>query len=632
MCLGIVSWAHASVANVRHVCEVGRQRIYRVALVSADSSTPGSVFGAAHAKSGAQTYDTKMSGTLTVTDASCEPTGTLQLWNVVQPNLTLNATENGPLFAAILDHDLARPYAVRFDASGRTVSVAHDPAAGEFGIAFVRRLVSAMEVVVPPNASLVTTSWHIDEPDVAGERTSSYEIHPWIEDRLGAATIALHRSTGVEILPQDEGRFVRHSQTNGVGDDDIAWRADGELQSLTHSYAETTRVSARVVSRVQEVLQVDRMLAPRIDSGLDASVNAYARTLLGSSNAAPLHVADTERAVDLRGFSNTLGKETAATLAQALDRAPKRTTTREQTALSNKLAALFYVRPESIDTFLALASRSGSEDTAFLAIFQALGHVGTPRAQLATLALLNARVDDESIAPSIVVSLGLEESPIPQIDPVLERLSERTSLTGRAAELAVGTIAHSVARSDPKREQRLIARIEGRLRSARLANRRRLELLALGNASDPSSYDAIVACVRDPDLTVRAGAAIALRHQRSSAADDTLRAMLSDERSTVRIAAASAFSERIPGDESYSRLQSIARTDPNGSVRTAATDAVWKARAMHSDARAFVAQVESTDRDASVRKSAQAELTSDESQDDDTDLRAPMDAVLAASQ
>jgi hypothetical protein len=362
---------------------------------------------------------------LTVTDASCEPAGTLQLWNVVEPNLTLNATENGPLFAAILDHDLARPYAVRLDASGRAISVAHDPAAGEFGIAFMRRLVSAMEVVVPPTASLATMSWRIDEPDVAGERTSSYEVRPWIDDRLGKATIALHRTTGVEILPPDEGRFVHHSQTNGVGDDDIVWRADGELQSLTHSYAETTRVSARVVSRVQEVLQVDRILAPLIDASLDASVKAYARTLLGSSNAAPLHVADTERAVDLRGFSNTLGKDTGATLARTLDRAPKRTTTREQTALSNKLAALFYVRPESIGSFLARALRSRSEDTAFLAILQALGHVGTPRAQLATIALLHARVDDESIAPSIVVNLGLEESPIPQIDPGVRDRAER---------------------------------------------------------------------------------------------------------------------------------------------------------------------------------------------------------------
>ena len=623
-------WSRAAVADVRHACEVGRQRIYRVAFVTNDSSTPGAALGPRQANEAARAYKMRMSGTLAATDVACGPSETVQLWNVLQPQLTLDATENGPLFSAILQNDLVRPYAVRFDGSGRVLSVAYDPAAGEFGAGFMRRLISSMEVVVPNAPARASTSWHEREPDVAGERSSTYALRPWIEHRLDAATLALHRTTGVIIVPPDQGRFIRHVQTNGVGDDDVRWLASGELQSLAHSYAETTRVNARVVRRAQELIQVDRILAPRIDSRLDSSVDSYATNLLASANAAPLHVEATQREVDLQGFTTTLGKETAASLMRSLERIARSTTVRERATITTKLAALFYVQPASIDDFVALARRAPAESPQFLTVTEALSKVGTAQSQGAALSLLLGRENDQNAASEIVAILGLYERPIAKIDAVLEHFSDRSSESGRGAELALGTIARSVEKTDPERACRLVARIEHRLAIARVADRRHLELMALGNAGDVASVDLVERYVEDPDFTVRAAAAMALRHQSSSIADDTLRDMLSDARAGVRIAAASAFAERVPGDAAYSRLESLARSDPDSTVRSVATDAVWKTHGTRSDARDFVAEVAQNDREESVRAVARTDMASDETDDDDAD-RAPMDFLLSAA-
>jgi hypothetical protein len=616
----------ASTARLHHACEVGRQLIYRIVYVSDDAASPGAVFGSQQGKATLQQYHMRLTGALAVTTSACDPGGTTQLWNVVAPDIELSSAIAPTLFEAMLHRDLSRPYVVRTDGTGRVVKLAHDPAAGTLGTTLMRRIVAEMEVVAPRAPALTAQAWQVEEPDVAGTRTSTYHLQPWIANRLGTATLEFHRTSGVDVRPRDDGRVVRHPTIQGVAVDQGRWRLDGSLDWLDTSYTERTTIGGNLVARSQIAFEAQRIAAPRLHPERLAAIDTYGSRALASSDAAPLHVTESERAVDQRGFSATLGADSAATLARALAAAPPGADARARAPLADKLAALFYLQPKTIAAFMPTALGAAPDSTAFRVIVQSLERADSAPAQRALLALLDARAADGAAGPAVAAGIGLLAQPISAVDAVLARAAAGgTRVTAQTAELALGSVASAVAVADPGRAERLVAHIRGRLAAARSAEDVQLELLALGNAGDPATLQTIERYARDANADVRAGAAVALRHQPASEADETLGRLLGDRESVVRLSAASAFVARNPSHAAYLQLQGSARGDSNATVRASAVEAVWKARAAYPDAPAFVREVAATDTDSGVRNTARSALASI---DRDEDLAAPIDVLL----
>jgi hypothetical protein len=617
---------HASTARVYHACEVGLQTIYRIGYVSRDTSSPGAVFGSEQGDASTQDSHLVLTGVLTATDAACDAGGATAILNVVQPNVRIDGSATPGLFAAILTNDLNHPYVVRTDASGRVVAFAHDPASGELGTSLMHRIVAQMEIVASERPTLDARSWSVDEPDIAGSRRSSYTMQPWVNDPFGGGTLSFHRTSGVFVDPPNDGRVIRHATVHGVGDDTGRYGLDGKLASLQASYVEESLIGSNIVARSQIVVDVSRLGSPSLSPDRLEPIAAYATKLLATRNVAPLHIEQSEDAADRTGFASLLGKDTATTLGRALAAAPKKTDARTRSALADKFAGLFYAHPATLATFYPRMLAAGDESTTFGVLVPALEHADTPQAQRTLIRLFQARAHDKA-GPGLAAGLGLLERPIPEVDAQLRRCADGSSdQTARAAELGLGTIAWTVSPADPVRSRTLAQQIAARLRAARKPDLAQLELLALGNTRDAAQLGAIEPFATASDEGVRAATAVALRHQPSSSADETLVTLLHDRSAVVRLSAASAFQSRNPGPTAYLALEAAARNDTNETVRSDAILAVWKAREEHPDAVAFVRDVANGDPDSGVRKSAQAALDADTG--GDPELESPIESVL----
>lgn len=617
---------HASTARVRHACEIGRQTIYRIGYVSRDTSSPGAIFGSTQGDASTQDSHLVLTGVLTATDAACDAGGTTAILNVVQPNVHIDGSATPSLFSTILSNDLKYPFVVRTDPSGRVVAFAHDPAAGELGTSLVHRIAAQMEIVAPSAPSLGAQTWSVDEPDVAGSRRSTYAMQPWVGDPFGEGTLSFHRTSGVFVDPPNDGRVIRHATVHGVGDDTGRYGVDGKLVSIETSYAEQSLLGENVVARSQIVFNALRLGSPRLHAERFGPIAAYATKLLATRNVAPLHVEESEDAADRTAFASLLGKDDVTTLARALVAAPSKVDARTRSALADKFAGLFYLRPAALAAFYPQMIASNDDSTTFGVLIPALEHADTVAAQRMLVRLFEARAHDDA-GPELAAGLGLLERPIPQVQAALEASANGSrDATARAAELGLGTIAWTLSATDPTRSHALAQRIAAHLRAARTADSIGLELLALGNTRDPAELGAIVPFATSRSESVRASTAVALRHQSSSAADDALVALLHDRSSLVRLSAATAFQSRNPGPTAYLSLEAAARNDQNQSVRTDALLAVWKAREEHPEAVAFVRDIASGDPDSGVRKSAQAALDADRG--GDPELQAPIESVF----
>jgi hypothetical protein len=618
---------HASTARVYHACEVGRQTIYRIGYVSRDTSSPGAVFGNAQGDASTQDSHLVLAGVLTATDAACDSGGTTAILNIVQPSVRIDGSATPSLFQTILANDLRYPYVVRTDASGRVVAFAHDPAAGQLGTSLMHRIVAQMEIVAPPSPTLSAQSWSVDEPDIAGSRRSTYAMQPWVSDPFGDGTLWFHRSSGVFVDPPNDGRVIRHATVHGVGDDTGRYGVDGRLASLETSYVEQSLVGENIVARSQIVFDALRLGSPRLRRERLGPIATYATKLLATRDVSPLHVEESEDAADRAGFASLLGKDTSATLARALGAAPKKTDARSRATLADKFAGLFYAHPQTIATFYPQMLAADDRSTTFGVLIPALQHADTTPAQRTLVRVFEARAHDEA-GPGLAAGLGLLERPIPDVETALERSANGSSdQTARAAELALGTVAWTLSSTSPARGHALAQRIAQRLHDARDTDSIGLELLALGNTRDAAELGAIAPFASARDESVRASAAVALRHQPSSGADDALVTLLRDRSALVRLSAASAFQSRNPGPTAYLALEAAAHNDKNETVRTDAVLALWKAREEHPEAVAFVRDVASSDLDSGVRKSAQAALDADGT-GSDPDLQSPIEGVF----
>jgi hypothetical protein len=586
------------------------------------------MYGSQRGARSEQDFYLRLSGVLTVTTAACEPGGSLQLWNVVQPSLKLDSTQASPFLQEALASDLAHPYGVRVNASGRVVRFATDSAAGDIGTNFMRRIVATLQVVRPVSNDPLQTSWTVDEPDLSGPRTSTYEIGPWLTDPLGHPAIDVHRSYAVYSKPARQMRVIRHLTITGIADDHATFRADGNLQSIDHSYTETSKMGDRVMGRIQQMVRVDLLATPRLKRNRYAAIAAYANQVLSSSTAVALDQQPSEAKTERAGFSHILGKDTAATISRMIASTPSHASAIKRGAVSDKLSSLLYIHPDLVPHFVAMATHASPDSTPYAVVIQALGRIGTPAAQAGLITLLDARASEGQAGGNVAVVLGLVEKPIAADDAALEHAADSGAAeTQNTSELALGTIAGSVALTDPARSERLADRIRKRLASAHTSAERDLELLALGNVGDPQSLDTIAAYAHAKSIEDRADAATALAHEDSSQADEVLRDLLGDSASTVRMAAAEAFDQRNPGDEAYPKLEMRALNDPDPSVRSASIKAVLHQRSSHPDALALAQAVARDDRDKNVRSAAQSLLDAEQSGDDPNTV-APMDAVL----
>ncbi len=604
--IGTGGWMRASSTRVGHACELGNQRTYRLAYVAADAVSPTSAFGAQRhdARSDSQ-VDTQIGANLIITTAACDAAGSSEVWNITQPSIRLGGTRSDDLYRTMLARDLAHPYVVRVAPDGAVRSVGRDAAAGNLGLTLVRRIAGTMQVVAPPVPSLFAQTWRVAEPCPCGDRTSDYALEPWVADPLGTPSLGFHRTAGTVVQTPGATRFDAASTFRESSIDSGDYGLDGYLESLESSDADQTQTQSNVVARNRIIIRVKRTSQTAVAAASVPALARYAELVL--AQAQPLYVAADPKGVRQRALVSMLGNNTSQSLANALRPLRGLDASHVPGSLVSAFAALFALHPETIAQFESRLDTGRADPAAFVAVMQGLARAQTQASQVALCRALLRHASDEA-GDEIATTLGFLRDPSLQTVRSLEDVVGDNGAAAQSAELALGSIAYTVADTNPSLAQRIALRAAARYSATASEADKRIELLAMGNAGNPADLAVVMGAIHQPDRDVRTAATLALRRQSSSDADDALRTLLRDRDTGVRLSAASAFAQREPGPASYLALTSVAQRDASPTVRSRALEALVNARDEHPDALDHVRDAAAHDSDAGVRRNAQSAL------------------------
>lgn len=218
---------------------------------------------------------------------------------------------------------------------------------------------------------------------------------------------------------------------------------------------------------------------------------------------------------------------------------------RAQAAIPALVAALGRPMPEGLDA-------DSSEHASRAAAAVALGVIGDPRA---TDALLEAIADGFNVGAAASTALGRLQPP--PVDRLVEALADPTSWRRARAVMALGEIGD---RSAFEAMRPLLDDREDVVRRATAA--------AFEKLRDPRAVAPLVELLADTSVStfVRSYAAMTLGALKDAAAVEPLVCALDSDDALMRRAAARALC-RIDDPRSRERLQQVAATDPDTSVR-----------------------------------------------------------------
>ncbi|MEZ4437184.1 MAG: HEAT repeat domain-containing protein [bacterium] len=277
------------------------------------------------------------------------------------------------------------------------------------------------------------------------------------------------------------------------------------------------------------------------------------------------------------------------------------------------LRAWVTLHPEDIDR--VVAAITAAEDPAVAEVF--IGALGSSAAPEAELALMGLAADDAAAAAArarAVVELGLRPAPGADVLSLLADVADGADAdVTDAALLASGSVAATLAESDPIAAQDAIDGLITRFHDAPDDDTRQRVLRALGNAGTPEALPLVEATLAEADPGHRVAALRALRRVPGADADALLARHLADDADpAVRQSAARALAERHP-DGALDPLGAALAAEAEPAVRAAIARAVAahlpdpRARRLLADAAAR--EVEPRVREMLAALAAQADPT-----------------------
>jgi hypothetical protein len=624
--LALAAASRASTEAVRDAFEPGRQMLYH--LTYSDEGVDRITAALGSGATSDQRFTTDLDAVLTVTTLERDARGATLIWNLVQPHIVFHSGDAlEGVYNSALSADAVRPFVTRVDLDGRVVRFACDAAVSDLGAGLMRRIVATMQIVAPQRASYFDTQWTRDEPAVDGLRRSSYALDPWISPLFGEREVRFRRASALSapaVTGGEEGIVVR-----GEAIDDGHWRLDGVLGDLNAFETRTVTLDTRVVARSQALLRVQALGAAALAADRLSAARDYAGQRLAAA-ATGLHVVPVAAEVERSAFTSMLGNDTAATLAIRLAAQDGKPASPAQTTLAAEYGALVALHPAEIPALERALANAPGAGARFAILLQGFERAGTPQAQAALARVAVRREAEPAAATPLAIGLGLQRRPTLAAESALYELALRGDAEVRdAAELGLGSVARAEAHVAPDRAKKITALLLEHLAAATTAAGRRTELLALGNAADPSTIDAIAAYAGDRERYVRAAAATALRHFDDARSDAVLASLLGDADANVRVEAAAAFQSRPIGNASFERLSSLALNDPDATVRGAAVQSLWSARLARPEVRTIVAHVASGDANGRVRATAQRAIDADVAETD-PEIAAPQTQLGSA--
>jgi hypothetical protein len=508
-----------------------------------------------------------------------------------------------------LEGHLQRAAFVEADRRGRILSARLAPGARGVSAGLSRALLAATQVVLPDPGADAADGWEAEEDGPHGTAVVRYEPAPGSAG-WGGRLRAL-RKARLHYLPAEAegGAAALEHRPEGELQATVDARA-GHLVSVQGTEVTTTLVQGREAGRAETTLRLRLLRWETADAAEQARLAAEEAERALTSPPLPLSARPSPEEGEAAIHQAELGQATLETLLAELDRAERgEKGALGETPLYLKLKALAYLHPEVTGRLSERLARARAPGLAVRVLGPALADSGRPQAQAALVAVVRARRDDWPALAELLPALGRARAATPAVEAVLlELAAEGKDEVRSTAQLALGTLAHGLAATDPARAEAIVSWALGRLRAARSPAERRQLLLVLGNAGSATAWPALRAALRDPAPEVRGGAMTALGGLRGAEADAALCAALTgDADAGVRLEAARALSGRPMTAAGLAAHARVVKQEASPGVRLAALRNLGRARPALPEAAELIRAAAANDTNPEVRGAA-AEL------------------------
>jgi HEAT repeat protein len=391
----------------------------------------------------------------------------------------------------------------------------------------------------------------------------------------------------------------------------------GRLVSLCGTESRATLIAGQTVSRTDVTLRLGLLRSETLSRAALTTLRQSASAREKSAPEVALSAVTSEAERESALERSELGGATLESLLDELSKAEASTDGQKSfTRLYLKFKALIFIRPESSENIGRVLTSAAPGGATMRVLAEALGAVGHTRAQEALVSAIRARPDDWPALAILIPALGTLISPTDKAEQTLRELanSSRPEIAS-TAQLSLGIMARDMSEDAPERAARIVEWASHELESAPSAEAKRQMLLVLGNAGSARSLPAVASYLRDPEPTLRAAAASALRWIPPGEADRLLlTALASDADADVRLEAAIALGLRATEGANFAVQKQVFFADGDVKVRLAVLRNLWKARESFPEARRLVREAAAKDTAAAVRKAA-AEIIADNPND-----------------
>jgi hypothetical protein len=546
-------------------------------------------------------FENQVQADLVMTIVAQRPEGFLVSYRLQNPNVTIKS--NGQLIkeqSQLIQTDLDQEIFATIDAQGKILSLRFDPKVSTIAQSFARTLLASIQFVTPQTLNRPT--WETQEANPNGEYIAKYEakLDKFQKTKLRYLQPATNKpSNKAKLIPI----ITSSGQLSAAFD-----RQLGHLKSLSGKESQTFEVSKKKVGQAETNLNLVYVSQTQLSDPELATLRAVSAKREQQAPAVGLSQPVSEQQSDEKIQRQQLGDSTLEGLLAELDQAEK-TADRSQdyTSLYLKFKALVYLQPETSQALADRLMNVTADSLSMQMLVGALSASSHEKAQAALVQVLQNRTQDLQSQLLIIPSLASSSAPSPATVSALQQLGFNATdhRVISTAQLALGTIANTLAEKSPDRANAIVDQFIQRLSNAKSEDETKQNLLVLGNAGSSRSLNAMTKFLTSPQSEIRAIALVSLRGIQDPQVDRLLNQALSqDTDETVRAETAVALSFREMNPTNFASQKQALLNDPSAKVRLTVLKNLWQVREQFLEIDSIVEKLVQTDASQDVREAA----------------------------
>ena len=518
--------------------------------------------------------------------------------------------------AAMLRRALSGDLFVRISPEGKVLTVRFPPAADSLAKTFAQSLLGITQFVVPGKGIPADGRWETDEDDRSGRSVVLYE-------RLSSDNAALsrapsgeeansYRKTRLRYLGPARRRSVREFSleptTEPKGSLIARFRdRDGTLLSMAGTEVQDIFIGDNPVGHAENTLDMEFLRRETVSAAALSKLRKKFAAPKGVSKDVTLSTNVSREEGRLAMDRRALGEATAGSLLSELE-AADRSGGGFDPQLVRKLEALFALDPAACARFGKKLAEAEVRSRTFQYVSTALASAGHAKAQKALIDALRARRKDGPALVALMSTFGDVRDPEPALLTTLEEIAfaggeERPVV--EAAWSALGTAAGNLETAHSDRASKIVDTLVREAAKSRSEEETVSLLSALGNSASPRALPAILKCLGDPSVDVRAAAVSSLRLIDAPEVEPALlRALAADPAEPVRRQAVSALQNREMTQTAFDVQASALLKDDSANVRMRLLRTMADVLTRYPKARAVIREVAEKDPSEDIRKAA----------------------------